>query len=563
MGPRSAFDPRDLDRAIIAIPLAEAIEAERAEHAGRVDDATTPGTEKQSTDVALQIRPNVIVENGRYSVIIDLNTLYPGSVERARQRVLDLLQRVLRVGKDTPPDGRAMEIAAPRHLRRLSSSYLFAWLTADEIEMLVRLDNGWASAESVRANAERQQRPLCTEISARENRPRAPGDFSRRRAIFRIWPNHPVSPLLNRSVATVKGNAARATFGASGDGIVWAVIDSGIEGTHPHFKKHKNLELPNSLEHKDFSDGGAAGTGALVDRFGHGSHVAGIIAGEYVPASADPPSPPAAAKTFVRDERNQSVDRREHITEICGVAPRCKLVSYKVLNDAGQGDVTRIIAALEHIAQVNGDGRDIKIHGVNLSVGYPFDPRWFACGQSPICAVVDRLVRSGVVIVVAAGNTGYGYVDTVLAGQWAQGLPLSINDPGNADLAITVGSTHRDSPHLYGASYFSSKGPTGDGRLKPDLVAPGEKIISCFAQDSNKAKGPADPVYLYREESGTSMAAPHVSGAVAAFLSIRREFIGRSDFVKDVFLRSATDLKRDRSLQGSGLVDVLRALQSV
>jgi hypothetical protein len=60
-------------------------------------------------------------------------------------------------------------------------------------------------------------------------------------------------------------------------------------------------------------------------------------------------------------------------------------------------------------------------------------------------------------------------------------MSLTINDPGNADLAITVGSTHRDMPHVYGVSYFSSKGPTGDGRDKPDLVAPGEKILSAAA----------------------------------------------------------------------------------
>src|SRR3712207_9368856 len=58
---------------------------------------------------------------------------------------------------------------------------------------------------------------------------------------------------------------------------------------------------------------------------------------------------------------------------------------------------------------------------------------------------------------------------------------MTINDPGNAALAITVGATHRDMPHTYGVSYFSSKGPTGDGRLKPDLVAPGERITSCAA----------------------------------------------------------------------------------
>mgnify|MGYP000479319354 CR=1 FL=1 len=109
-------------------------------------------------------------------------------------------------------------------------------------------------------------------------------------------------------------------------------------------------------------------------------------------------------------------------------------------------------------------------------------------------------------------------------------------EPGNAELAITVGSTHRDMPHTYGVSYFSSKGPTGDGRMKPDLVAPGEKILSC---DSSRSVGNAtdaapSTVARYREDSGTSMAAPHVSGAIAAFLSIRREFIGQAEVVRRI-----------------------------
>ena len=84
-------------------------------------------------------------------------------------------------------------------------------------------------------------------------------------------------------------------------------------------------------------------------------------------------------------------------------------------------------------------------------------------------------------MVVAAGNTGYGFAQSAFRGTVAAGMGLTINDPGNAELAITVGATHRDMPHIYGVSYFSSKGPTGDGRLKPDLVAPGEKILSCAA----------------------------------------------------------------------------------
>jgi subtilisin family serine protease len=247
---------------------------------------------------------------------------------------------------------------------------------------------------------------------------------------------------------------------------------------------------------------------------------------------------------------------------VSGMAPRCKLVSLRVLDEDGKGSVSNLIAAINHIQEKNGNGRRLVIHGVNMSLGYNFEPEWFACGQSPLCVEVDRLVKSGVVVVVAAGNTGYGTLKSA-QGSTSAGMALTINDPGNADLAITVGSTHRDMPHVYGVSYFSSKGPTGDGRLKPDLVAPGEKIISCAAGTlmSEGAKG--QPRCDYVETSGTSMAAPHVSGVIAAFLSVRGEFIGRAEQVKEIFVSTATDLKRDRYFQGSGLVDLMRAIQSV
>ena len=82
--------------------------------------------------------------------------------------------------------------------------------------------------------------------------------------------------------------------------------------------------------------------------------------------------------------------------------------------------------------------------------------------------------RSGVVVVIAAGNSGYGMV-TAEDGPASAGLSLTINDPGNARLAITVGSTHRDMPHTYGVSCFSSKGPTGDGRLNPISSRPARR----------------------------------------------------------------------------------------
>jgi serine protease AprX len=150
-----------------------------------------------------------------------------------------------------------------------------------------------------------------------------------------------------------------------------------------------------------------------------------------------------------------------------------------------------------------------------------------------------------------------------MAGTWAQGLPMSINDPGNAERAITVGSTHRDAPHQYGVSYFSSKGPTGDGRTKPDLLAPGEKILSARSTTGQPPAAAGQPPLLFKEDSGTSMAAPHVSGAIAAFLSVRREFIGQTDEVKALFMRRAIDLKREPSMQGAGLLDLLGALHAV
>jgi serine protease AprX len=392
------------------------------------------------------------------------------------------------------------------------------------------------------------------------------------RAIYRVWPDFPVHPLVDGSCATVKADAARRSYDAGGRGIAWAVLDSGIDAGHRHFRRFETLEGDVAELHRDFTQPGPPKLGdALVDRFGHGTHVAGIIAGglpdrlpkgglRVVERVFDPANPdtPSVQERQVRPER------------LAGMARECKLVSLKILDDHGGGSSMNVVRALEYVRRdVNGYGKLLRIHGVNLSVGYEFDPKWFACGQSPICAEVDRLFRSGVVVVVAAGNTGYGSL-SALQRQTRVGLTMTINDPGNAQLAITVGATHRDMPHTYGVSYFSSKGPTGDGRLKPDLVAPGERITSCAAGQALASaippgRRPPAPqrTAVYVEDSGTSMAAPHVSGAVAGFLSIRREFIGRPDEVKRIFLESATSLGRERYFQGHGLVDLMRAIQSV
>jgi subtilisin family serine protease len=394
-----------------------------------------------------------------------------------------------------------------------------------------------------------------------------------KRAIYRVWPDFPVRPLIDVSCSTVKADAARRSYDAAGRGITWAVLDSGIDERHLHFRRHQTLEGEVAELHRDFTGPGEpTRDGALVDRFGHGTHVAGVIAGGLPPRLPRGASLAVVERVFDPAHPDTPSVQQRQVRQpdvLAGIARESKLVSLKVLDDRGNGSSMNVVRALEYVRRdVNGYGKLLRIHGVNLSLGYEFDPRWFACGQSPICAEVDRLVRSGVVVVVAAGNTGYGSL-TALQRQTNVGLTMTINDPGNAQLAITVGATHRDMPHTYGVSYFSSKGPTGDGRLKPDLVAPGERITSAAAGKALASAFPGaqppepDQAAVYVEDSGTSMAAPHVSGAIACFLSIRREFLGSPEEVKRIFLESATSLGRERYFQGHGLVDLMRAIQSV
>jgi len=130
-----------------------------------------------------------------------------------------------------------------------------------------------------------------------------------------------------------------------------------------------------------------------------------------------------------------------------------------------------------------------------------------------------------------------------------------------------VGSVHKERPHTYGTSFFSSRGPTADGRMKPDCVAPGERILSVRndvkIDPARQAAKPATIEQLYTEMSGTSMAAPHVSGLLAAFLSKRREFIGRPDDVKAILLSNCTDLGRQRNMQGAGMPNLVKMLVNV
>jgi len=489
----------------------------------------------------LKVPPILQFGPTRFEIIIDLNLEHPGGRVAARQWVIDHIDDAKRRA-NVDDDGQDIHWEKDNP----GSQYLFARLEGRVIQQLIELDTDWARKEAETRRDKTDNPSLKTQIETRKCR-----------SIFHVWPDFEVSACINRSIATVKADAAQNSFSASGAGITWAVMDSGVRHDHEHFRKYGNID-PTSPLHKDFT---VEGAGPFDDVNGHGTHVAGIIAGEWRVSPDTPLEQRPLAISRLLNEKGDVDLQEARLEAACGMAPRCRLVSLRVLDDDGQGSVSSLIAAIAHIQEKNSYGSRLVIHGVNMSLGYNFEPEWFACGQSPLCVEVDRLVKSGVVVVVAAGNTGYGSLTSSI-GATSAGMALTINDPGNADLAITVGATHRDMPHVYGVSYFSSKGPTGDGRLKPDLVAPGEKIISCAA-GTLKQEGAKNKPCDYVETSGTSMAAPHVSGVIASFLSVRNEFIGRPERVKDIFLATATDLRRDRYFQGAGLVDLMRAIQSV
>lgn len=374
------------------------------------------------------------------------------------------------------------------------------------------------------------------------------GTRLKRRRWGRIWQDAEKSALVTQSAATVHAPTAWRGYQALGQRIQWAILDTGVRPDHPHFLAENTTDKPHTIVscwdctgsfsrpmQNDTLDPGGVG----IDRHGHGTHVAGVIAGRFPGLGRLP------------DEGEPS-----------GMAPLARLHSYKVLDDNGKGRDSWIIKALQHIEEVNRQAGTLVIHGVNLSLGGDFDPEVYACGHSPLCKELRRLWRQGVVVVTSAGNLGSL---TVEAGnrRVRLNLDLSIGDPANLAEAISVGSVHKTDARLYGVSYFSSRGPTADGRYKPDVVAPGERILSARAAFDPRAKLDLNDLSAYYVEmSGTSMAAPHVSGLLAAFLSQRRGYIGRPDELRQVLLENCTDIGRDRYHQGAGLPNLIKMLLS-
>jgi len=288
---------------------------------------------------------------------------------------------------------------------------------------------------------------------------------------------------VERTGATVGATAVRQEFGYDGSGVGIAVIDSGITSWHDDLTGGGSPQRVDSFV--DFVNG----RNAAYDDYGHGTHVAGIIAGNGMDSSG--------ARS--------------------GIAPNARLMVLKVLDGTGAGHVSDVIAAM-HYVLVNKAARNIRV--VNLSVATGV---YESYDDDPLTRAAQRLVSAGVVVVAASGNYGHDSQGRIIYG--------GITAPGNAPWVLTVGaSSHmgtvdRSDDRIAG---FSSRGPTSiDLAAKPDLLAPGVGIESLSdpssafytTQSAYLLEGTVPTTYLpYLSQSGTSMAAPVVSGTVALML---------------------------------------------
>jgi len=264
----------------------------------------------------------------------------------------------------------------------------------------------------------------------------------------------------------------------SGKGVTVAVIDSGMDLSHAALRGRV-------IRSVDFIGGDG------VDHFGHGTHVAAIIAGQ----------------------RGATADTSEYQ----GVAPGAYLLNLRVLDGTGAGKASDVIEAIDWAIDHQ---RDYNIRIINLSLGAPVLQSY---RDDPVCEAVARAVDAGILVVTAAGNNGHAADGRSIVG--------GITSPGNSPYAITVGALDTNAtPQRSDDSVatFSSMGPTRfDLVLKPDLVAPGRRITSAEAQGSYLSVNFPEQHIAgagrngYIRGSGTSMAAAVVSGAAALLIEER------------------------------------------
>jgi serine protease AprX len=295
--------------------------------------------------------------------------------------------------------------------------------------------------------------------------------------------------------------------GYNGQGIGVAVIDSGINDSHPDLwdstESHSRV-----VYHQDFTGTPTTNSsGAKYDLYGHGTHVAGIVGGNGYLSSGN----------------------------YAGVAPAVNLVDLRALDSNGTGTDSTVIAAIEQAIALQNT---YNIQVINLSLGRGIAVSYT---QDPLCQAVESAWKAGIVVVVAAGNYGRVSID----GSDGYG---TVTAPGNDPFVITVGATNSQDSSSQSQEImtsYTSKGPTTyDHVVKPDIMAPGNDIVSLVAPGATlEAEYPAQLVNGSNGEpnyfmlSGTSMATPVISGAVALLLQQNRNLT--PDQVKARLMQSA------------------------
>jgi serine protease AprX len=311
-----------------------------------------------------------------------------------------------------------------------------------------------------------------------------------------VSPDRPNQAAFDDAAPAVLGDLARQQYAVDGTGIGVAIIDSGVYN-------HDDLQLPFSATSRIvYSESFVPGDPSTNDAYGHGTHVAGIIAG------------------------NGQDSQTGYSEQYIGLAPNANIINLRVLDGNGAARDSQVISAIQRAIQLKNK---YNIRVINLSLGRNV---YESYTQDPLCQAVEAAWKAGIVVVVAAGNSGRDN------SQGTKGYG-TIQAPGNDPNVITVGATKTDGTPTRlddTIASYSSRGPTAvDHVVKPDLVAPGNRIISLQAPGSYLAthypaldiQGPGVCVLgvcsagasgQYMRLSGTSMATPVVAGAAALML---------------------------------------------
>ena len=301
--------------------------------------------------------------------------------------------------------------------------------------------------------------------------------------VVRVYEDLPVHAYLEQSVPHI-GVPRLWDEQLTGESVRIAVVDTGIDASHPDFQGRIGNTVDLTGEGPD-------------DGNGHGSHCASTAAGSG-----------AASEGRYR-----------------GVAPGATIYAAKVLTSDGNGMMSDVMAGIEWSV-------DQGVQIISLSLGGPGP----CDGTDALCQMCDAAVDAGLVLCVAGGNDGPS--------------PGTIGTPGGAHRVITVGAAD-NTDQMAG---FSSRGPCGDGRAKPDVVLPGVDIVAARARGT--ALGlPVGPHYT--SASGTSMATPHAAGVCA--LLLQRQPSLRPEESKARLMSTAVDIGQSPHTQGSGRVDAWRA----